>query len=372
MSDRRRARLLVSDEAGVTEAAALLQAGALVGMPTETVYGLAADAQNPRAVAQVFAAKGRPHFDPLIVHVAAADAQWGALQGRGLVGGWEGAGRAVAERLMERLWPGPLTLVLPRGARVPDLVTSGLDTVAVRCPAHPVAQALLVASGLALAAPSANRFGRISPTCAQDVLDELGDDIAAVLDGGPCAVGVESTIIAPNADGALWLLRPGGVSVAAVEAAAGVPVQDGRASLSEGAAPDAAPRAPGMLLSHYAPRKPLYRLPAPARSLPDADLPRGDVALLVFAAEDIPPLAARYAALGLTPPHLAALGPRDAWDVAAQRLFSTLRALDAAAPPTLWLEAPPPSPPSATLALAIFDRLQRASTLPPPPPVSTP
>jgi L-threonylcarbamoyladenylate synthase len=336
-------------------------------MPTETVYGLAADALNPVAVARVFEVKGRPTFDPLIVHVSVADASLERLRARGVVGAWAasegdgacagGGGEAVAARLMAALWPGPLTLVLPKGDAVPDLVTSGLDTVAVRCPAHPVAQALLEASGLVLAAPSANRFGRISPTCAQDVIDELGDAVDAVLDGGPCAVGVESTIIAPSADGRLWLLRPGGVSVAAVEAAAGVPVYDAR-----GASEPERPQAPGMLMSHYAPRKPLYRLPAPTLALSDHDLPDADAALLLFAEEDLPALAARYAALGRRAPALAALGPRGDWGRAAQRLFGTLRALDAGARPVLWVEASPPADDSASLALAVIDRLRRAST----------
>ncbi|HEY8965072.1 MAG TPA: L-threonylcarbamoyladenylate synthase, partial [Candidatus Methylacidiphilales bacterium] len=176
------------DAAGIARAAALLREGSLVGLPTETVYGLAANALDAAAAARIFEAKARPFFDPLIVHVP------GLAEAEGLVaeGGWNEAAR----RLAEAFWPGPLTLVLPKRPEVPDLVTSGLPHVALRAPAHPVAQAVLKASGLPLAAPSANRFGRISPTTAQAVAEELGAAVPLVLDGGACAVGVESTILA--------------------------------------------------------------------------------------------------------------------------------------------------------------------------------
>jgi L-threonylcarbamoyladenylate synthase len=353
-------RLLAATPSGVAEAAALLQGGGLVAMPTETVYGLAADALNAQAVAKVFEAKGRPAFDPLIVHVAQADACWERLAARGLIApSWGGPQvKALAERLMAALWPGPLTLVLRRGERVPDLVTSGLESVAIRCPAHPVAQALLRESGLALAAPSANRFGRISPTTAAHVMAELAGRLDAVLDGGPCAVGVESTIIAVADDGQLWLLRPGGVSLAQVEAAAQAPVLDGRAAAGE---EPSRPQAPGMLLSHYAPRKPLYRLDTAAMETPDAGLPRGEVGLLLRADEDVEPLRARYRALGLAAPQVEALGPRGDWSEAARRLFSALRSLDGGDAPTLWVEAMQAPGGGATLADAVLDRLRRAS-----------
>lgn len=223
---------------GLARAAALLRAGGLVAFPTETVYGLGGDARNDRAVAAIFAAKGRPSFNPLIVHVpdlAAAQriAQFDA--------------RAVA--LAERFWPGPLTLVLPLrdGAGISPLVTAGLATVALRVPAHPVAQGLLRAFGGPLAAPSANPSGKVSPTQAGHVLAGLAGRIAAVVDGGACAVGVESTIL--GLDGQPALLRPGGVTVEALEAALGHPLVAGGS--------ETRPNAPGQLASHYAPGAPV-------------------------------------------------------------------------------------------------------------------
>ena len=228
-------RLLTPDPAGIAAAAAILRAGGLVAVPTETVYGLAARADDGAAVAGIYAAKGRPSFNPLIVHVAdvgqaAALAEFAPL----------------ARRLAAAFWPGPLTLVLPRraDAAVASLVTAGLDTIALRCPAHPVVQALIAAVG-PLAAPSANASGRISPTRAAHVLASL--DEVMVIDAGPCAAGVESTIVAVEANG--WrLLRPGAVAVDALAAVAGAPLAP---------AVSAAVQAPGMLASHYAPAQPV-------------------------------------------------------------------------------------------------------------------
>ncbi len=228
--------LLPATPEGIGRAAALLREGGLVAFPTETVYGLGGDARSDMAVARIFEAKGRPRFNPLIAHLPDV-----------------AAARAVAdfdnraERLASAFWPGPLTLVLPlrAGAGVSPLVTAGHDTVAVRVPAHPVAQALLAAFGGPLAAPSANPSGRVSPTRPGHVLDGLGGRIDAVLDGGACAVGVESTIVG-LAGGVVRLLRPGGIPAEALEACLGDPL----------APPDAGPErpnAPGQLESHYAP-----------------------------------------------------------------------------------------------------------------------
>ena len=219
---------------GLARAAALLRGGALVAFPTETVYGLGGDATNDRAVAAIFAAKGRPSFNPLIVHVpdlAAARA----------VAVFDARAEAVAAAF----WPGPLTLVLPLRAEagISPLVTAGLPTVAVRVPAHPVAQGLLRAFGGPLAAPSANPSGKVSPTRADHVLAGLAGRIAAVVDGGACAVGVESTIL--GLDGPPALLRPGGVTVEALEQALGAPLAAGGS--------ETRPNAPGQLASHYAP-----------------------------------------------------------------------------------------------------------------------
>lgn len=238
----------------VTRAAEELSAGGLVGLPTETVYGLACDALNPQAVASVFAAKRRPSFDPLIVH--ARDLAHAITLG---------AFDDTAAALADRFWPGPMTLVVPRQCRhdgeptVPDLVTAGLARVGLRVPAHPVAQAVLRASGLALAAPSANRFGAISPTTAQHVADGLAGDLGLVLDGGRCSRGVESTVLSIQ-DGGVAVLRLGAIPVEQIEQALpGVAVTvrrptsaPGRSDETTGPLP-----APGMTDRHYAPNTPL-------------------------------------------------------------------------------------------------------------------
>ena len=235
---------LADSDRGLRAAVGLLAAGELVAFPTETVYGLGADADNGRAVAAVYAAKGRPSFNPLIVHVAA-------------LGMAEAVARfdAAAHALAERFWPGPLTLVLPlrADAGLASAATAGLQTVAVRVPAHPLARRLLAAFAGPLVGPSANPSGRVSPTTRTHVLDGLGGRIAAVLDGGACPVGVESTIIGFE-EGRAVLLRPGGVAVEAIEAALGGGQIDGQigGQIAMGAA-GAAVTAPGQLASHYAP-----------------------------------------------------------------------------------------------------------------------
>ncbi|MGH6977551.1 MAG: L-threonylcarbamoyladenylate synthase, partial [Stellaceae bacterium] len=219
-------------------AASLLRDGALVAFPTETVYGLGGDATSDRAVAEIFAAKGRPNFNPLIVHVTdlAAAETLADFDGR-------------ARDLTRRFWPGPLTLVLKRRADCPisRLASAGLETVALRVPAHPLAQALLHAAARPLAAPSANRSGHVSPTTADHVLDELGGRVAAVLDGGPCRVGIESTVI-DLSEPAPAMLRPGGVTREQLEAVLGRFRDAGNGSTR---------RSPGMLEHHYAPARPL-------------------------------------------------------------------------------------------------------------------
>ncbi|TPG58105.1 threonylcarbamoyl-AMP synthase [Roseomonas nepalensis] len=308
-------------------AAALLRDGALVAFPTETVYGLGADARNGRAVAAIFEAKGRPHFNPLILHLPEAAAAFAEV-----------VPDARAEALAARFWPGPLTLVLPRRrtSRVDLLAGAGLDTLAVRVPGHPLALALLRAAGVPVAAPSANRSGGVSPTTAEHVLDGLSGRIAAVLDGGPCAVGVESTVLDLTGPGAV-LLRPGGVPAAEIEAVIG-PV--GRTIPIEAAEATRTLRSPGMMLSHYAPALPV-RLGA--TSLGPAE------ALLAFG----------------TPIPGAAL----AWNLsesgdlaeAASRLFSGLRWLDAegARRGAAGIAAMPV--PAEGLGEAINDRLSRAA-----------
>jgi len=249
-------RIIAPDEAGLTRAAAALAAGELVAFPTETVYGLGADARNGQAVARIFEAKGRPRFNPLIVHVPDHEAarRYGVFS-------------PCADELAEKFWPGALTLVLPRrpDCGLSELVSAGLGTVALRVPDHQVARDLLGVFAGPVAAPSANRSGRISPTEAEHVDEGLGDAVRVILDGGACPLGLESTIIGFGADGAPLLLRPGGIARDEIEAALGETL----ASPSD----TGAPHAPGMLASHYAPR---------ARMRLNADAPREGEMWLAF------------------------------------------------------------------------------------------
>lgn len=318
---------LPPDPAGIARAAALLRQGALVAFGTETVYGLGADATNAQAVAGVFAAKGRPHFNPLICHYPDAAAAFADVQDDPL-----------ARRLAKAFWPGPLTLVLPRRVtcNVALLAGAGLDTLAVRVPAHPVAQTLLREVGRPVAAPSANRSGQVSPTTAEHVLDGLAGRIAAVLDSGPSAVGVESSVLDLTGPRP-FLLRPGGAPREAIEAVAG-PVQVGLTPQATQASRTL--RSPGLLVSHYAPALPV-RLAAVSVG--------ADEALLAFG----PPLPGAGAVFQLS-------AASDLTQAAAN-LFAGLRALDAAGA-RLGLSGIAAMPvPDAGLGLAINDRLQRAA-----------
>ena len=313
-------RILKDDAAGLELAAALLRAGQLVAFPTETVYGLGADATSDRAVAGIFEAKQRPHFNPLIVHVESVQA---ALRVADF--------SDEAERLAGAFWPGALTLVVPLRAQagIAPLVTAGLDTVALRVPAHPVAQRLLHAFGGPVAAPSANPSGRISPTRVVHVLDGLDGRIAAVVDGGDCSVGVESTIIG-LAGGRPRLLRPGGIPVEAIESCLGRALEIGTE------ASPARPDAPGQLDSHYAPR---------ARVRLEVTAPQPDEIWIGFGP------AASDSALNLSP----------AGDLveAASRLFHLLREADARAGSRGRIAVAPI--PDHGLGRAINDRLRRAA-----------
>jgi len=227
-------KALSNPDAKLERAVAALRNGQLVAFPTETVYGLGADATNADAVRKIFEVKGRPDNHPLIVHLSEA----------GELTRWASAVPKAAWQLAEAFWPGPLTLVLPKSVRVPDVTTGGLSSVGLRVPAHPVALELLRRFGGPVAAPSANRFGRVSPTQAEHVATDLGADVEVVLDGGACRVGLESTIV-DLTSGAPVLLRPGGITTARIEEVPGVAVSRQPASET---------RAPGMLQSHYAPR----------------------------------------------------------------------------------------------------------------------
>jgi L-threonylcarbamoyladenylate synthase len=235
---------LLADDAAIETAAAALRRGLLVAFPTETVYGLGADCFNTAALARIFEVKGRPRFDPLIIHIAALD----ALVRVADLAALKFPVREKIARLTEILWPGPLTLILPKKSEVPDLATGGLSTVAVRFPAHPIARKLIALSTGAIAAPSANPFGYLSPTRAEHVRDQLGDRVDIILDGGRTTVGVESTVL-DLASGPARILRPGGVSREQIEAVIGFLENDRVVGESGGR-----PSSPGQLKSHYAPR----------------------------------------------------------------------------------------------------------------------
>lgn len=337
--------------AEIARAAEILRSGGLVAFPTETVYGLGANALDERAVARVFEAKGRPRFDPLIVHIA--EMSW--------------LPRIVAEvperaaELTRRFWPGPLTLVLPKTDTVPELVTAGSSAVAVRMPNHPVALELLRQANVPVAAPSANLFGRISPTTSEHVREQLGNAVDMILDGGPCAVGVESTVL-QLADGAALLLRPGGVTVEELESVIGlikIPIAaDNPAVQLSGASPEGEPLlSPGRLPQHYAPRTPLILIiagtawnltdsPRLAVSLSSATPPR--IGLLAFQPRhDVTPFA-----------QVEVLSPAGDLREATARFFAALRRLDAAGLDLIVAETFP----EEELGRALNDRLRRAAT----------
>ncbi len=310
------------DRASIDDAARLIRDGELVAFPTETVYGLGGDATNERAVARIFEAKGRPQFNPLISHVLDAG------EARRLVQ-WND----TADKLAARFWPGPLTLVLPRTTNSPIalLATAGLDTAAIRAPAHPMAQALILAAGRPIAAPSANRSGSVSPTRAEHVAASLGNRVKLILDGGPCEVGLESTVLDLTTT-TPTLLRPGGATREAIEAVIGsVALSD---AIPTG---DAARRSPGQLASHYAPTRPV-RLNATSVA--------NDEGLLAFGAK---PLSGARQVLNLS------VGG-DLTEAAAN-LFAHLRALDQ--PGNMRIAVMPI--PQTGLGLAINDRLRRAA-----------
>jgi L-threonylcarbamoyladenylate synthase len=328
-----------NDDQAVALAAQRLRDGGLIGLPTETVYGLGADANNPAAVAQVFAAKGRPSDHPLIVHVLSIDQ----------VAVFAAEVPDFAHRLMDAFWPGPLTLILPRRAGVAEHAAGGQATVGVRCPSHPVARAVLkhaLTLGVTgVAGPSANRFGRVSPTTAAHVQGEFGEALR-ILDGGACGVGIESTIIDCTRRAPV-LLRPGAITAAQVQSACGLAVlsPEQAQELSE------APRAPGTLEAHYAPRARLRLMDARALQ----------TALDVLGAEirQSGPVIATYARTVLRSPSSAVLRRRMPDDAAstAQQLFAVLREFDDQGVRLIWVETPPDTPDWA----GVRDRLQRAA-----------
>lgn len=331
-------RVLAATPEAVREAAARLRAGDLVAFPTETVYGLGAHALDADAVARIFAAKGRPAWNPLIVHVADVAAA------RRLVRAWPDA----AARLADTCWPGPLTLVLPRAEGVPDVVTGGADTVAVRVPDHPVALALLREAGVPIAAPSANRFTQLSPTRAEHVVTALGDRVPLVLDGGPCDVGIESTVV--DVTGATPLiLRTGVLDAATLSARLGAPVQ----VAARRVLPDATTRAaPGMVERHYAPRAEVWLAAPDAHDEIEAALAARRAAAPSLRVGAIT-LGEGWTPAAAEPVHRL---PADAAGY-ARALYASLHALDAAGCDVAVVTEPPADGAWA----GVHDRLTRAT-----------
>ena len=316
-------KILKADRVNIKKAAALIKTGGVVAFPTETVYGLGADGLNPEACARIFEIKGRPRFDPLILH------ECSAARARRLFSSVP----AGADKLMRKFWPGPLTLVLPKSRLVPDIVTSGLKTVAVRVPSGKHALALIKASGRPVAAPSANSFGRLSPTTAAHVKRQLGSGPDMILDGGKTAIGVESTIITFQ-KGRPVLLRPGGLPLEEIEKVAG-PVAFFAAGNGK------SPLAPGCLKKHYAPRARLRIINSPGKAAPS--------------------LTSGYLAFSKKPEGkwgaVIILSPKGDLRVAAANLFAALHKLENSGVKTIYAERIP----AHGLGRAIMDRLKRAS-----------
>jgi L-threonylcarbamoyladenylate synthase len=316
----------MKDAEVILKAAEIIRGGGIVAFPTETVYGLGANGYNPLAVARIFEVKRRPSFDPLILHVAdPADV-------RKLVKEIPSS----AKKLIEGFWPGPVTVVLLKEENIPDIVTAGLPSIAVRMPDHPMALSLIKESKCPIAAPSANPFGYLSPTTAEHVREQLGDQVDLILDGGPCTVGVESTIVS-FLDGKPKLLRPGGVSLEEIESAIGEveirPIQEDR------------PSAPGMLSRHYAPRTPIV-------------LDWSEKSLDSYKGRRIGMLAFRKPGTSLKFNHIEVLSKKGDLREAAANLFTAIRRLDDLKLDLILAE----SVPEVELGRAIMDRLRRATS----------
>ena len=329
-------RIVPGDAAGVEEAARLLKAGQLVGFPTETVYGLAANARNAEASAAIYDAKGRPRDNPMIVHIARLEELYGVVA----------QVTPQALQLAQAFWPGPLTIILPRGESIPAVVSAGLDTVSVRMPSHPVARAILKASGLPLAAPSGNLSGRPSPTTAAYMLEDMQGRIPLIVDGGPCSVGVESTVVSLCGETPL-ILRPGAVTAEQMSAVLGCPVQLSHA-VTEGLKEGEKPQSPGMKYKHYA--------------------PKAEVTLVTGTLQQYVQYINKHAAPGcmalcfaedvgaLTVPSIS-YGGAQRPEQQAQQLFTALRQLDEQGAKTVFAHCPQ----KTGVALAVYNRLLRAA-----------
>lgn len=333
--------------AALDRAAEILRAGGLVALPTETVYGLGANALDRAAVERIFAAKARPAWDPIIVHVASLEMLDGLVE----------SVSATAQKLMERFWPGPLTLLLPRAASIPDCVTAGRPLVGVRMPAHPVALDLIRRAGVPVAAPSANRFGHISPTTAAHVLDDLDGRIDAVIDAGPTSRGVESTVLDPELT-PMVIYRPGAVTAEQIREIAG-PVEIYRSAEPLRDAPAEALPSPGVGLRHYAPRARLVLIEIPDQAtLAEIEScvekaarseSRGSVGVMLLDGVAVPS--------GIVEECVFRWGHWNAPEELAQRLYAGLRALDAAGCSVILC----PLPPAEGIGAALRDRLRKAA-----------
>lgn len=370
MTYHRRMRTQILTPQDLSKAVAALSQGEVVGMPTETVYGLAAVFSNPEACLKVFEAKSRPTFDPLIVHVCFTDLSvtfLNQLSNQGLINLTEIPANlhSKIELLLRSFWPGPLTIVLPRGPRVLDIVTSGLNTVALRSPKHPLSQELIRAVGQPLVAPSANRFGRISPTTANDVVTELGGLIPFVIDGGRCDIGLESTVVMPLPDGTLRYLRPGAIGKHELELFWRGPVTpfydaDELAKDTQGL------KAPGRLPSHYAPKTQLHLLPKALSAMSDSDWERmreiaqesSVLGVLCFQG-DPSPLNELLKTQLKQPIVVKVVSPRGNVKEAAHLFFGSLRVLDLSPAEILFSEPCPWN--DHGLGWALQDRLTKAS-----------
>ena len=317
-------------------AAEILKAGGLLGIPTETVYGLGANGLDPEAVARIFAAKGRPQDNPLILHIPSAD--WLERYCLDIPNG--------AYALARRFWPGPLTMILKRRSVVPDVVTAGLDTVGMRCPAHPVCRAILTAAGVPVAAPSGNTSGRPSPTNMADMLEDMDGKIEGIVDGGPCSVGVESTIVDLTVTPPR-LLRPGGVTLEELRDVLGEVAVDAAVTRLMGA--DEHPRAPGMKYRHYAPKAPVTVVQGdPAESARYIRRHVGDRDGVICFDEFVPLFEGHPT---------EAMGPAADQAEQARRVFDALRYFDGTGVERIWAQGPDPS----GIGLAVSNRLNKAA-----------
>lgn len=327
-------------EHDIDEAAAILRDGGLLGIPTETVYGLGADGLNEEAVAHIFEAKGRPQDNPLILHIP--DASWLERYCKDIP--------LTAYQLAKAYWPGPMTMILKRKDIVPDAVTAGLDTVGMRCPAHPLCREIIAASGVPVAAPSGNTSGRPSPTTAQHMLEDMDGKIDAIVDGGSCSVGVESTIIDLTETPAR-LLRPGGITLEQLEAVLGEVAVDPAVTRLMGAGEQ--PKAPGMKYRHYAPKAPVTVVTGDPKKSAEYIASHAGAEDGIICFDEFLPLFTRRSE---TRPVMD-LGPAADKEEQARHIFDALRSFDHTSVPAIWAQCPD----TTGIGLAIANRLNKAA-----------